>query len=228
MLLGRPVPRAIVSASVLAALVGCSSPEAVEGRVGATCKLAFVGSDAGSPELVPGVAVDGGFVELGEGGALPLATPPQGGHVSFVAARATNLDPCGVKLKATVRSPRTGFIAAEEERTVTLSVADGGWAEAELDDISNFANVPMCPDYPPNETLVDLPYDLEVRVVDRAGRTAHATRSIVPRCEQTEPYDRALCRCECSEGYALGRCADPLDGGWLEVVDGGSPDAAAD
>ena len=181
------------------------------------CSLPFARDLAQPIAIVPGAVLEGHFAELQEGGALPLETPPQGGHVSFVGARATNLDPCGVKLKATLRSRTSGQIAAEEERKVTFAVeGPDGSVEPMLSAIANAANVPACPDYF-GESIVDVPHDLEVRVIDRGGRTATVTRVVVPRCQQTDPSELALCRCECTADYFVGRCAHLLDGGWLPV-----------
>jgi hypothetical protein len=168
------------------------------------------------------------FVPLVDGDPLPLETPPQGGHVSFVAALVRNVDPCNVKLSAKLRSPRSGAVQAEEARSVSfdfgLGGGDGGdagaWGAADLSDIANAANIPACPVYGP-ETLVDEPFTLVVTITDRDGRSTSVTRSVVPSCLQTDPAERADCRCECSADYTLGRCAHPIEDGWLDAGGGG-------
>jgi hypothetical protein len=177
-----------------------------------TCAFAFVGDPAAPIELYPGVAQKGEFVELHDGDALPLVAPPQGGHVSFVAARATNVDPCRVQITATLRSPRSMRIITEESRTIALRPLPTGWAEPNLTDISSVANVPMCPDYH-DESIVDTDYTLDVRLSDGRGSalSGMALRAVVPRCLEEFTYLNALCRCECRANYTLGSCANPLD-----------------
>jgi hypothetical protein len=163
-------------------------------------------------ELVPGVAVDGKFVELHDGDPLPLVTPPQGGHVSFVGARAHNIDACHAKITARLISSRSGLIAAEESRNIRLAGTDDGWAEPNFSDISSVANVPLCPDYH-DESIVGTSYELVVRLEDsRGGASAcEVQTTVTPSCEQSADYERARCICECTAHYVLGVCANPLD-----------------
>jgi hypothetical protein len=163
---------------------------------------------------VPGVADMTTFVELHDGDALPLVTPPQGGHVSFVGARARNLDPCRVRITATLRTTATMRIIAEESRDIGMLPVPGGWAEPNLADISSVANVPLCPDYHA-ESIVDVPYLLEVRLVDSRGEpfAGQVVRTVVPRCLESDAFRDALCRCECRGNYVLGSCANPLEAG---------------
>ena len=176
--------------------------------------LAFVGDPGASIDLVPGVPENGAFVELHDGDPLPLITPPQGGHVSFVAARARNLDPCRAHISATMRWPADMRIIAEEARDIGLLPLPDGWAEPNLSDISSVANVPLCPDYH-EESIVDVPYVLQVRLVDSRGEAfaGEAVRTIVPQCLESDPYRAGLCRCECRGNYVLGSCANPLEAG---------------
>jgi hypothetical protein len=163
---------------------------------------------------MPGIAMGGQFVELHDGDPLPLVTPPQGGHVSFVAVRARNVDPCRARITARLRSPRSGQILAEESRDISLTEQPDGWAVPNLADISSVANVPMCPDYH-DEPVVDAAYTLEVRLEDSRGpaTAGMSQRTVVPSCLESDAYLNALCRCECKARYTLGACADPLDGG---------------
>lgn len=162
--------------------------------------------------MVPGVAVEGAFVELNDGDALPLVAPPQGGHVSFVAVRVRNVDTCHVRLTARLRSRTTGLIAGQDGRDITVVEQPDGWAMPNVADVSNVANVPLCPDYD-EESIVDVPHTLEVMVQDGRGASAAVQRTVVPRCQQTNGAEAAGCRCECSGGYTLGRCASVADAG---------------
>ncbi len=180
----------------------------------AACEVAFIGDPAASIEVLPGVPDMGTFVELHDGDALPLVTPPQGGHVSFVGAEARNIDPCRVHIAATLRSPSTMRIVTEESRDIAMFPLPSGWAEPNLADISSVANVPLCPDYH-EESIVDVTYLLQVRLVDTRGEkfAGEALRMVIPRCLEDDPYRNALCRCECRGNYTLGSCANPLDAG---------------
>jgi len=163
-------------------------------------------------EVVPGVAVDGAFIELNDGDALPLVAPPQGGHVSFVAVRARNVDACSVRLTARLRSQTTGLVAGQDARDITLVEQPDGWAMPNVADVSRVANVPLCPDYY-DESIVDVPHTLEVMLEDARGASAagKVQRTVVPRCQQTNGAEAAGCRCECTAGYTLGRCANVVD-----------------
>jgi hypothetical protein len=156
------------------------------------CTFPFVGDPAAPIELVPGASEGGQFVELHDGDALPLVTPPQGGHVSFVAARARNVDPCRVHISATLRSSRTTLIIAEESRDITLTPQPDGGAQPNSADISNDANVPLCPDYH-DESIVDI--DHTSRSARRHARTharRMAVRTVVPRCLERPVPQRPL------------------------------------
>jgi hypothetical protein len=149
-----------------------------------------------------------------DGAAVDLTFPVQGGHVLFLGARVKNLLACRAELGAKVLDPNTGHIAAEEKRQVAFSVpAGGGWGMSDISDTAELANVPACPNFLDRD-LVDTRWKVELSVIDEDGRKATVSRELVPVCRQTDPYARALCRCECRAGYSFGRCSDPLDGGW--------------
>src|SRR5258705_540692 len=134
-------------------------------------------------DVAPGVTGGGTFSGFPRGDPPPLVPPPQGGHVSFVAARARNVDPCRVRISATLRSPRNARIIAEESRDISMTPLPTGWAEPNLADISSVANVPLCPDYH-DEPIVDTEYTLEVRLDDHRGAAlvGNTSRTVVPRC----------------------------------------------
>jgi hypothetical protein len=200
--------------AAVAALVafGCESTAEPPPSPAPLCVDVFVGDRALGIELLPGVALDGKFVELHDGDPLPLVTPPQGGHVSFVGVRARNVDACHVKITARLISAQSGLIAAEESRNIRLGATADGWAEPNFSDISSVANVPLCPDYH-DESIVDMSYTLVVRLEDsRGGASAgEVPRTVIPTCAQTADYERARCVCECRARYVLGACANPLD-----------------
>jgi hypothetical protein len=174
----------------------------------------FVGDRAQPIEMVPGVAIDGKLVELHDGDPLPLVTPRQGGHVSFVGVRARNVDACHAKITARMVSMQTGLIVAEESRTVSLVATADGWAEPNAGDLSSVANVPLCPDYH-DESIVDTSYFLKVRLEDTRGAAfaCEVERMVTPSCLEPAEYERARCLCECRANYVLGACPNPNDGG---------------
>ncbi|HEY3595532.1 MAG TPA: hypothetical protein VGL13_16705 [Polyangiaceae bacterium] len=162
-------------------------------------------------ELEPGLMNGAQFVPLADGDDLPLSRPPQGGFVSYLAARARNLDTCRVLITAGLRSPTTSLVAGQDGRSITLVPRSDGWAAPSSDDVSRLANIPLCPDYFA-EAVVDVPYTLEVTLQDSRGAAAagHVSRTVVPRC--SEQNQAAQCRCDCAANYTLGGCA-VLDAG---------------
>jgi hypothetical protein len=172
----------------------------------------FAGDAGSAMELEPGVAMNGQFIALADGDALPLVAPPQGGHVAFVAVRARNVSTCPARITATLRSQTTALVAGQDARDVTLVAESDGWAAPNAADVSRVANVPLCPDYF-DESIVDVPHKLEVRLEDSrgAGAAGQIERTVVPRCLQEDPAELARCRCECTAGYRLGGCAVALD-----------------
>jgi len=78
------------------------------------------------------------------GGTVPLVTPPQGGRVIFLGVRATNVDPCAVKITGAIRDPATKQVRVDA-RTVNLSPSGDGYGVSVDSSISSFANVPVCP-----------------------------------------------------------------------------------
>jgi hypothetical protein len=174
------------------------------------------GDDKGTPEVELVARTLAGEAELisGDGAQVDLTFPVQGGHVLFLGARVKNLAACKATLGARLIDPGRNEIAAEEKRTVAFSVAAGdGYGMSDVSDTTEVANVPACPNILVRD-MVDAGWTVELSVVDATGRSAIVRREVVPVCRQEDPYDRALCRCECRGDYSFGRCSDPLDAGW--------------
>jgi hypothetical protein len=176
-------------------------------------------NEAGEPLVVtPGAFV----VEneplriLNDGDTIDLVRAPQGGHVTMVAATVKNTTSVAAMMRVRMRRPGTGFIVAEEKRTVAMVPVPGeaNTMQPDLRSRSQVAHVPLCPDYDPID-IVGQPLDVEIEVtplyVDppRVGRAALRLR---PKCEALSPAGEALCQCECAANYALGKCASDAGG----------------
>jgi hypothetical protein len=180
------------------------------------CTLEFLGDPSKEPELeITALGAQAPSVIVHEGDTVPLIFPPQGGRVIFAGARATNLDPCGVKLAGGLRDPATKQLRVDI-RTVNLKPGDDGWGASDDTDFSTFSNVPICPNNWASTSAYDATFELTITVTDRAMRTISKTLNVVPTC--AEPDKLKDCLCICKQGYVLGESCDG-DGG---VGDGGS------
>jgi hypothetical protein len=201
------------------ALTACpeDTPPPVE-----ACTLAFIGDKSKPVQLeITARDVAGKAVPVKEGDDVPMIYPPQGGRVVFVGARVTNIDPCAMKLSGAIRDPTTAQVRIDN-RTVNLVPGSDGFGTTLDVDISTFSNVPVCPNQWASDDVFDKPYELQVTVLDRGGRTATQKVKVVPRC--AEPERAAECRCICRKDYMLGQACDAgVDAG----SDGGD-DSAAD
>jgi hypothetical protein len=184
-----------------------------------TVAEAAVGEEGGdSADARPLVVLPGAFTTeneplrmLQDGDTIDLVRPLQGGHVTFLAAQVIHTKATAATLRVRLRRPETGFIVAEEKRTVAMLPVAGeiDTMQPDLRSRSQVAQPPMCPDY----DAIDIegqPLDVEFEVtplyVDPPV-TASARRRLVPRCSATTPSNEARCHCECAASYTLGKCA---------------------
>jgi hypothetical protein len=149
---------------------------------------------------------------LQRGDAIDLTRAPQGGHVVLLAAQVKNMSTSAATIRVRMRRPDTGFIVAEEKRTVAMVPVPGEPAtmQPDLRSRSQVAHVPLCPDYDPVD-IVGQPLDVEIDVTalyTEPPRTGSARIQLVPACRPTTPDQEALCRCECEANYALGKCGN--------------------
>jgi hypothetical protein len=73
--------------------------------------------------------------------------------------------------------------------------------------ISNFANIPVCPNEWASTNVYGNAYGLEVTIQDRGGRQLTKKIKVTPQCG--EPTNLDECLCECAAGYILGQpCGD--------------------
>lgn len=206
------MPLLVASAAcvgALAALVACSSE--VQGMPDAEppCTYRYLGDpDAGAiaeitTALVPGEQVhavpDGGYASL-----VP-ADEDARRFVVWLGMRATNVDPCGVRLEATVEyGLRDAGVVVEGVR---LTPQADGWGDSMIE---SPVPLPVCPD------LGDLPGNLvlpvSVALTDRHGKTTSVTSRTVLSCG-APPGDvdgvfAKVCKCVCREASSADECYD--------------------
>jgi hypothetical protein len=180
------------------------------------CSTGFLGNASAPPQFqVLVLNADLSAMTVQDGGAVPLVKPPQGGRAIFVGVRATNVDGCGLMLGGALRDPTTRQVRPDS-RTVNLIAEGDGWgvsggvsgAPAE---IANFSNILACANQWSKTNVDGSPYDLEVSIQDRKGRTARQVLTVTPYCG--EPANLAECVCICKAGYMQGETCDAGSGG---------------
>lgn len=205
---------------------GCSSdPPTAAQDAGppSVCPTGFLGDPQKDPVIeVHAIRADGTDVVLNEGDDLALLLPPQGGRVSFVGVRATNLDGCGVQVTGALRDPLTNQIRVDG-RTVNLNREADGWGTtgsgANLEDpggVPNYSNIPLCGNDWADQDVYDKPFALEVLVEDRRKKSVSVKMTVTPRCSEVGDK-RSACLCLCKKGYVLGDLCNEDAG----VTDGG-------
>ena len=218
----------------LAALGACSSEKSSPNAGGdagidapvSICPTGYLGDPNKAIVIeLRALLADGTDVPLDDGNDLALLAPPQGGRVSFVGVRATNLDGCAVQVTGALRDPVTKQVRLDG-RTVNLrrEVDDAGvsWGttgkgtSANIEDsadLGDYSNVPICPNQWANQDIFDQTYELDVIVTDRLHKTTTKTINVVPRCAEPGAKEVA-CRCLCKNGYVLGEvCGDATRNG---------------
>jgi hypothetical protein len=204
------------------ACAACSSPvpppETDAGMIGG-CKLAYLGDPSAEPILeVIALGPEGEIQTVSDGGNVSLIFPPQGGRVVFAGVRATNVDPCAVRIAGALRDPTTKQVRLDT-RIINLEPTEDGYGRSAPTDISTFANIPACPNQWAEDDLFDKPYELTISLTDRDGRKVTKIMTVTPRCD--EPGREAECLCMCDGDYVLGMQCDPaVDGGI--IIDPGS------
>ena len=197
-----------VALAVTAALSGCSptvsDSDGVGGSAPIVCKLADLGDPKQDIQLeLVALDVNQALAQIADGGNVDLITPPQGGRVLFIGARATNVSPCGVTLAGSLKNTTTGKIMLDS-RTVNLRPGADGWGSSVDTNISTFSNIPVCPNQWSSVDTYDVPYALTLTLTDKAGRSATKTVSVTPRCAETGAL-KTECTCTCKAGYVLGQ-----------------------
>jgi hypothetical protein len=195
---------ALVASSIALGCPGTEDPPRPDASI--SC---FVGDPSAPPEIEM-IHLDSALeiVRTRADEAVPLIQPPQGGKVLFIAARARNIDGCPLTLSASLRDICTNQLLAVEERTVLMVPTEDGWLEPDQPmELSNYANLPVCPQIAATRDLEGELYDVRIRLRDRAGRIAEQTLRIKPEC--AEPDFLESCLCECDKDYVLGQACVP-------------------
>jgi hypothetical protein len=196
---------------LLLTLAGCSSAPDEKGGAGGSGGTGGATSDSGPLVLKPVEydQVTQTYRDLADGDTVRLERPPQGGQVIFIAAFVQNLDSTTMELKSTVRDLDTQMIVQQDTRTVVMEPVPGqsGWLEPDHRSISQVSNIALCPDYD-SVDIVGHPYGIEIEATELYAQFSEGKTSLsaIPDCEESGATDQALCLCECSAGYTLGKC----------------------
>jgi hypothetical protein len=159
---------------------------------------------------------------LEDGATIALVNPPQGGKILLIGVRVKNVDLCNATVQVAMKDLVTGRVAGIERRPVAWRIAADGFAEpAQPNEISDYANVPVCPNANIAQDIDGNPWELEVRFYDKDSNPTEQTLTITPTC--AEDFDPTLCMCECAMDFGTAcECEVPIgDGG----VVGCAPDA---
>ena len=204
------------AAPALVLLAACGDDAAPDAAI------CVVGDLSAEPEIeLVYRTADAEMVPLVDGAELPLQTPPQGGKVIFVGMRVKNVDLCGASLQGAVREPCTNRVLGIERRPIAWRIAEDGFAEpAQPQEISDYANVPLCPNAGAAEDVDGPELQLEMRFYPAGAAAIDRVIAITTTCADDELPQ--LCRCECDADYELGvECPGDLDGGVAECADAG-------
>ena len=159
--------------------------------------------------------LSGTLVDVKDGDMVPLVRPPQGGQVTYAAARVRNMNRCAVQFRGRYRDPTTMFELGFDGRSADLIVGDDGWGRPDVTHLSSLANIPLCPDNDPTRDNQGTTAILEITATDQHGHSVTMTAPVVPTCTSADAAMRALCVCECSHVPAGGRTCVTVDGGGL-------------
>ena len=164
---GRPKPE-----------LGCSDTGVPVG-----CPIGFLGDDTAPIEMeLVTLTPDGAVVPLNDGDPIAMVSPPSAGLIVFAGVRATNLDPCKVRLRGTLRGEQTAH-GRLDERIVNLEPTCDGWASSSSDP-AWLSSIPVCPNQWSSTDINDHLYELTVRVTDAQGRTASKSIQVIPKCAE--------------------------------------------
>lgn len=170
-----------------------------------TCAAGFLG-DGGLPTMeINTLGPDGAVTAVAQGDTLPLVFPLQGGFVSFVGVRATNVESCGVQITGALRDLSTQEVRVDS-RTINLQPTGDGWGVSGVSAMAsaaNFSNIPLCPNEWSSMSIYGNVYGLEVTIEDTRGHTLTRKIHVTPQCSQASLLSECLCNCQ--KGYVLGQ-----------------------
>lgn len=204
------VPRRFAGALLLC-LAGCPSPKPPP----PVCDDTFIGDPSLPPEaiLVVSDGLSSMVVDVKSGGPVPLVRPPQGGQVTYAAARVRNMNRCGVQFRGRFRDPTTMAELGFDGRSADLVVGPDGWGRPDATQLSDLTNIALCPDTDATRDNQGTTALLEMAVADQHGHNVTTTLPVVPTCMSPSAAMQALCVCECSHLPPSGRMCGASDGG---------------
>ncbi|MCE9575614.1 MAG: hypothetical protein K8W52_20860 [Deltaproteobacteria bacterium] len=177
-----------VLAPLLLALAACPGPQpypCVVGDLTQPPELQLVYRDA-----------NGAMMPLANGAMVPLTRAPQGGHIMLVSVRVKNAQLCDATLQAALKDPCTGRVAGLEGRPITWTIAADGFAEPQSPmELSDYANLAVCPAANNTREIDGAPWKLEVKLYQSGGASIDQTIDVTPSCDVSS--DPESCRCEC-------------------------------
>jgi hypothetical protein len=192
------VTRTVPFALFALALAGCPAPKPPPPPP--TCDDTFVGDPSLPPEAII-VVTDGlssALTDVNDGDMVPLMPPPQGGEVTYAAARVRNVNRCAVQFRGRFRDPTTNEELAFDGRNIDLVVGADGWARPDATQVSDLTNIPLCPDYDPMRDNVGATLKLEINIADQKGHSTTVSKLVVPTCGASlDPTLQAQCDCIC-------------------------------
>jgi hypothetical protein len=204
--------RALAIVPLLSCVAGCPAPKPPPPPV---CDDTFIGDPSLPPEAIIVVTdgLSGTLSDVSAGAAVPLTRPPQGGQVTYAAARVRNINRCAVQFRGRYRDPTTMVELAFDGRDADLVVGADGWGRPDATQLSNLTNIPLCPDNDPTRDNQGTPALLEMAVADQHGHSVTTSVSVVPTCTSSDATVRALCVCECDHLPPTGRMCSTPDAG---------------
>lgn len=166
-----------------------------------TCDDTFIGDPSQPPEAVIVVSdgVSPTLRDVASGDAVGLVRPPQGGQVVYTALRVRNMNRCGVQMRGRFRDPANGEELGFDARTVDLIAGSDGWGRPDALQLSEVANVALCPNFSTARDNQGLTTTLEVTATDQKAHTITISLPVTPTCTAADATERALCVCECNK-----------------------------
>jgi hypothetical protein len=142
---------------------------------------------------------------LDDGAQLHLQIPPQGGVVLFIGATVEGLGEAQAQLYGDLS---LGGVSVGNDRRGSRFVRVAGGGDSVGPPLSSsvaMANVPVCPDG--GLVALGMTATLQVTVSDDStGRSASASVSVVPLCQQSDATLQRFCQCECAADFVPGNC----------------------
>ena len=203
--------RTALAALGVLCLAGCRNPR----KPPPVCDDTFIGDPALPAEaiLVVTDGFSGTLVDVRAGDPVPLVRPPQGGQVTYAAARVRNINRCSVQFDARYRDPATKEELGFDGRSADLIVGADGWGRPDVTQLSDLPNLALCPDNDPTRDNQGKPALLEIAISDQHRHNTTVSQTVVPTCTALDASMRALCVCECNHLPPTGRMCGIVDGG---------------